>query len=132
MFGAAHKTLPGVTCGLILTNNLTLLQKYETINPDFLRNTHFHHILSLITTLIEFEKFGNAYSRNILQMVKNLSKKLIRSGFTLVSGERYSETHQIWLSFPNQIELDTFLCKTICNLHLLIQLVVSSKLDLDY
>jgi glycine hydroxymethyltransferase len=108
MFGAAHKTLPGVTCGLILTNNLTLLQKYETINPDFLRNTHFHHILSLITTLIEFEKFGNAYSRNILQMVKNLSKKLIRSGFTLVSGERYSETHQIWLSFPNQIELDTF------------------------
>lgn len=108
MFGATHKTLPGVTCGLILTNNPLLLQKYEAINPDFLRNTHFHHILSLITTLIEFEKFGNAYSQNIRQMVKGLSKKLTRNGFILVGDERYSETHQIWLSFPNQIELDTF------------------------
>ncbi|HFI0215641.1 TPA: aminotransferase class I/II-fold pyridoxal phosphate-dependent enzyme [Streptococcus suis] len=108
MFGAAHKTLPGVTCGLILTNNPNLLQKYENINPYYLRNTHFHHILSLITTLIEFKRFGQAYSQNIQYMVKRLSKKLLQNGFSLISGERYSETHQIWLSFPNKIELNTF------------------------
>ncbi|WP_270245186.1 aminotransferase class I/II-fold pyridoxal phosphate-dependent enzyme [Lactococcus lactis] len=108
MFGAAHKTLPGVTCGLILTNNPILLQKYESINPDYLRNTHFHHILSLITTLIEFEKFGKEYSKNIRQMVESLSVRLLSGGFTLISGERCSETHQIWLSFPNQLELNIF------------------------
>lgn len=108
MFGATHKTLPGVTCGLILTNNPTLLQKYETINPDYLRNTHFHHILSLITTLIEFEKFGKAYSQNIRYMNERLSQKLLQSGFNLVGGERCSETHQIWISFSNQNELIAF------------------------
>ena len=40
LMGATHKTLPGPTCGLIMTNNLKLARQFDTlINPDYLRNS---------------------------------------------------------------------------------------------
>ena len=56
LMGATHKTLPGPTCGLIMTNNLDLAHQFDTlINPDYLRNSQLHHIFSLILTLMELE-----------------------------------------------------------------------------
>ena len=56
LMGATHKTLPGPTCGLIMTNNLELARQFDTlINPDYLRNSQLHHIFSLILTLMELE-----------------------------------------------------------------------------
>ena len=53
LMGATHKTLPGPTSGLIMTNNQKLMNLIDTkINPDYLRNVQFHQILSLILVLI--------------------------------------------------------------------------------
>ena len=65
--GATHKTLPGPTCGLIMTNNLKLAQQFDTlINPDYLRNSQLHHIFSLILTLMEI---GNLWRKSIVMQL---------------------------------------------------------------
>lgn len=55
MAGSTHKTLPGPTNGLILTNSSDIINKIDLkINPDYLRNVQLHQIMSLIFTLEEF------------------------------------------------------------------------------
>jgi glycine/serine hydroxymethyltransferase len=59
LLGGTHKSLPGPTSGLILTNNEyihNILDK--SINPTFLRNTQMHQVISLLFALVEFDVYG--------------------------------------------------------------------------
>lgn len=100
LMGATHKTLPGPTCGLIMTNNLQLAQKFDTlINPNYLRNNQLHHILSLILTLMELEVYGNEYSNRIVNNANILAGYLKENGFDVLSASpKYTYTHQIFIS----------------------------------
>lgn len=100
LMGATHKTLPGPTCGLIMTNNLEFAHQFDTlINPDYLRNSQLHHILSLILTLMELETYGHQYCSSIINNAKGIvlgkslgSRKRTSSlinGFS-VNNSRYS------------------------------------------
>lgn len=84
LMGATHKTLPGPTCGLIMTNNLELAHQFDTlINPDYLRNSQLHHIFSLILTLMELEICGQQYSTTIINNANILADALVKYNFTL-------------------------------------------------
>lgn len=102
LMGATHKTLPGPTCGLIMTNNLQLAQKFDTlINPDYLRNNQLHHILSLILALMELEVYGEEYSNRIVDNANILAGYLKANGFDVLSvPPKFTYTHQIFISMP--------------------------------
>lgn len=102
LMGATHKTLPGPTCGLIMTNNLELARKFDTlINPDYLRNSQLHHIFSLILTLMELEIYGHQYSSNIIKNANVLACALEKYDFTVLkASSKYTYTHQIFISMP--------------------------------
>ncbi len=102
MLGATHKTLPGPTCGLIMTKNKLLSSKFDTkINPDYLRNNQMHHIMSLILTLIEMKQFGNDYSYQIVKNTNYLGTRLSSHGFSVIkSNQHFSDTHQLFISMP--------------------------------
>lgn len=100
MLGATHKTLPGPTCGLIMTKNKKLADQFDTkINPDYLRNVQMHHIVSLLLALMELEVFGKEYSSLIISNANILAEHLSVMDFSALSiGERFTDTHQIFLS----------------------------------
>ena len=103
LMGATHKTIPGPTCGLIMTKNLKLAERFDTkINPDYLRNVQFHHILSLSLVLMELEAFGDSYGKAIINNANQLGKHLEDNGFSVIkrSPNRYTSTHQIFLPMP--------------------------------
>lgn len=108
LMGATHKTLPGPTCGLIMTNNLKLARQFDTlINPDYLRNSQLHHILSLILTLMELEIYGKQYSFSIINNANILAKALDIYQFNIIQvPPKYTYTHQIFISMPqNKAEM---------------------------
>ena len=103
LMGATHKTIPGPTCGLIMTKNLELACQFDaTINPDYLRNVQFHHILSLSLALMEIETFGESYGRNIINNANYLGCCLEDIGIEVIQKENgvYTETHQLFLPIP--------------------------------
>ena len=102
LMGATHKTLPGPTCGLIMTNNLELASEFDTlINPDYLRNSQLHHIFSLILTLMELEIYGHQYGSNIIKNANTLADALEKYNFTVLKAStEYTHTHQIFISMP--------------------------------
>lgn len=104
LMGATHKTLPGPTCGLIMTNNLELANQFDTlINPDYLRNSQLHHIFSLILTLMELETYGQQYCSLIVNNANVLAKALVKYDFNIIKASpkyKYTYTHQIFISMP--------------------------------
>lgn len=103
LMGATHKTIPGPTCGLIMTKNLKLAKRFDTkINPDYLRNVQFHHILSLSLVLMELEVFGNSYGKAIINNANTLGKYLENNGFNVIkrNSNLYTSTHQIFIPMP--------------------------------
>ncbi len=116
LMGATHKTLPGPTCGIIMTQNENLANEFDTkINPDYLRNNHLHHILSLSLVLFEMEYFGKEYASNIVYTSNYLGKSLENNGFEVLKRNKViSETHQIFVSM-NETEGKEFLekCKKL-------------------
>ena len=100
LMGATHKTLPGPTCGLIMTNNLEFAHQFDTlINPDYLRNSQLHHILSLILTLMELEIYGHQYCSLIINNANTLAEALVKYNFNILkTPPKYTHTHQLFIS----------------------------------
>lgn len=108
VFGGAHKTLPGPSCGLILCNKKEIIQKLDTgISPDYLRNIQPNHIESLLRSLFEFESFGTKYMELVVQNCNSLGKLLENEGFNIAKcGDKYSYTHQLFI-LTNEEEMNT-------------------------
>ena len=109
LVGGTHKTIPGPTKGLILTQNMEIAKLIDTkINPIYLRNTQMHQVLSLLFTLKELEFFGYEYSKNIVANSQFLGEELYKLGFNVISKNGiYSKTHQIFIEMKPE-ELKTF------------------------
>ncbi len=105
LLGGTHKTLPGPTCGLIMTQNTELAKLLDkTINPKYIRNTQMHQIASLILTLIEMEYFGESYQKQVVLNANTLGKSLELKGFNVAKiNDVYSQTHQIFIHLNEQL-----------------------------
>jgi glycine hydroxymethyltransferase len=100
--GGTHKTLPGPSCGLLLTQDEEIAMRIDTeVSPKFVRHSHPHHIAGLCATLIEHRAVGHRYGERIREHVHTLSRSLEAAGIVVVQdGGRVSETHQVWLHVP--------------------------------
>lgn len=100
LVGGTHKTLPAPSCGIIMTNNNSLIEKLnDKISPEFLRYIQPNHIAGLILALIEFKEFGYNYCNKINIINRKLSDLLVHKGFHIakISEKEYSKTHQIFI-----------------------------------
>lgn len=100
LIGGTHKTLPGPTSGLILSNNDALIDILDVkISPSYLRNVQPNNIASLLLALFEQMKFGKEYQQEIIDNANYLGKKLEELGLTIakIDKEKYTKTHQIFL-----------------------------------
>lgn len=99
LIGGAHKTLPGPSCGLIMTNNDELSNKIDTgISPVFLRDFQPNNTASLLLSLIETEEIGTSYQQNIVWTANTLADYLSMRNLNVAKlKERYTDTHQIFL-----------------------------------
>ncbi|MBQ8172178.1 MAG: NTP transferase domain-containing protein [Oscillospiraceae bacterium] len=99
MFGGTHKTFPGPASGLIMTNNESLHKRLETtVNPIYIRHTQMHQKVSLLFALVEFEIFGSAYQRHIVELSNALASELEKCGFSVgKADEMYSHTHEVFI-----------------------------------
>ncbi len=121
MFGGTHKTFPGPASGLIMTNEKYLHDKMETeINPKYLRHSQMHQKISLLYSLIEFEKFGKDYMSQMIHCSNYLGEKLRTYGFDIASFNGViSQTHQIFIRttklLMNTIYDNAYKCKVTLN-----------------
>ena len=99
LMGATHKTLPGPSCSLIMTNNMKLANQFEhKINPTYIRNTQMHHVMSLIHTLLEVECFGEEYAKLTVTNAKMLGQLLFERGINVLNKENdFTSTHQLFI-----------------------------------
>lgn len=110
ILSGTHKTIPGVTKAIILTNNMDISNKIDSIiNPDYLRNTQLHHVASLIYTFLEVEAFGKAYAQNMIVNANYLGEKLETYDFNVakISNDIFTNTHQLFITM-NSNETDYF------------------------
>ncbi len=105
LLGSTHKTIPGPTSGLILTNNENISRLLDSkINPDYVSNTQLVNKLVLLHSLIELELTGLAYTKRLRSNVLYLSNLLKKSDrYTLIyDGKKFSQTHQILLGIDDE------------------------------
>lgn len=105
LIGGTHKTLPGPTCGLIMTNNSLYRQKIDyIISPTLLRNIQPNNIAALCLALIEQKECGKKYQQMIVENANVLGQMLENLGITVVkpSNSFYTKTHQLFLQFDEQ------------------------------
>lgn len=108
ILSGTHKTIPGVTKAIILTNNANISSKIDSIiNPEYLRNTQLHHVASLLFTFLEVEAFGELYAQNIIANANYLGEQLELYGFKVakVSDDIFTNTHQLFITMsPNETD----------------------------
>jgi glycine hydroxymethyltransferase len=97
--GGTHKTLPGPSTGLLMTQNEEIAVRIDSeLSPKFVRHSHPHHMAALCATLIEHRGIGCSYSDKIRLLANTLSRSLADEGLTVLQdGDRVTETHQIFL-----------------------------------
>jgi glycine/serine hydroxymethyltransferase len=97
--GGTHKTLPGPSSGLLMTQNEEIAIRIDSeLSPKFVRHSHPHHMAALCATLIEQREIGGRYSERIQLLANTLSRALADEGLTVLQdGHRGTETHQIFL-----------------------------------
>ncbi|HYI98795.1 MAG TPA: hypothetical protein VEX36_03825 [Thermoleophilaceae bacterium] len=106
--GGTHKTLPGPSCGLLMTSNEEIAARLDTeLSPKFVRHSHPHHTAALCATLIEHREVGMRYSERIREHVATLTQHLDAAGLeVLQDDQRVSETHQVFVHV-SEAELDS-------------------------
>lgn len=102
LIGGTHKTLPGPTCGLIMTRNQDYAHKIDyTISPTLLRNIQPNNVAALCLSLIEQKEVGNAYQKAIVQNANLLGRYLNEFGISVIKPLKnaFTQTHQLFLEF---------------------------------
>lgn len=106
LVGGTHKTLPGPTCGLIMTNNEQYIKAIDyKISPTFLRNIQPNNIAGLCLALIEQHSVGSEYQNKIIENANYLGSQLQKKGIKVrqIDDQVFSRTHQILLEFSPEI-----------------------------
>lgn len=106
LVGGTHKTLPGPTCGLIMTNNENYIKAIDyKISPTFLRNIQPNNIAGLCLALIEQQSVGLDYQTKIIDNANYLGLQLQNMGIKVrkINDAVFSRTHQLVLEFTPEI-----------------------------
>jgi glycine hydroxymethyltransferase len=96
---STHKTFPGPQGAIILTNSLELAEKVNKATfPGLTSNHHLHRVAALAVSLLEMEKYGEAYAKQMVRNAKALAQALNEYGFKVLGEKRgFTESHQVVL-----------------------------------
>jgi glycine/serine hydroxymethyltransferase len=103
-----HKTLPGPSSGLLLTQDEEIAWLLDTeLSPKFVRHSHPHHMAALCATLAEQQQVGERYSARIIEWAGILATRLEEHGVrVLQDGPRRTMTHQVFIHIrPERLDL---------------------------
>ena len=99
--GSTHKTFPGPQKSIVLLNSKKL---YDLVDAEFVKNTssvHTGSLLALLITVLEMEKFGEKYAKDILEKTKLFAKMLSKELDVVGPLPDLTNTHQICIDVPN-------------------------------
>jgi len=133
---STHKTFPGPQGGIILGNIEKDLQKKirKKVFPGVLSNHHIHRIPALYITLLEIEKFGKGYAKQIIKNAQTLAQELYNFGFNVLGKEKgFSLSHQVVVDVREQGGGD-FVAKRLekANIILNKNVLLGDKIDVRY
>lgn len=93
---STHKTFPGPQGGMICCKKVLAEKVDKAVFPGLVSNHHLHHIAALAIALLEMEKFGVEYAKQIIKNAKALAENLYNQGFDVVCADKgFTESHQI-------------------------------------
>ncbi|MEM3833505.1 MAG: hypothetical protein QW128_07985 [Thermoprotei archaeon] len=94
LFGSTHKTFFGPQGGIMLANEPEPLN--SIVHPSIVDNAHWNRIAALTMALLEIEKFGDTYAKQVIKNAKALAKSLAERKMP-VKGPKdvYTESHQV-------------------------------------
>jgi len=99
MTGSSHKTFPGPQGGFLLSSSEDeKVQKKlnNAIFPGVCSSYHLHHVAGKVVALAEFEEYGEAYAKDIVQNSRALAESLAAEGFDVLAESRnYTASHQV-------------------------------------
>ena len=99
MTGSSHKTFPGPQGGFLLSSSEDeKMQKKlnNAIFPGVCSSYHLHHVAGKVVALAEFEEYGEAYAKDIVQNSRALAESLAAEGFDVLAESRnYTASHQV-------------------------------------
>jgi len=102
--GSTHKTFPGPQKAIILLNDENLFNIIDNKFDKTISSIHTGSLLALLVTVIEMEKFGAKYAKDILRKTRYFAK-LLNSELNLVGPQPHlTNTHQICVDVPNVTE----------------------------
>lgn len=103
--GSTHKTFPGPQKSIILLNNKAL---YDLIDSEFVNNTssvHTGSLLALLITILEMEKYGKQYAKDVLKKTKVFANLLSKQLSVIGPVPNLTNTHQICIDVPNIMDI---------------------------
>lgn len=102
LLGGTHKTLPGPSSGLIMTDNQEIARRIDgELSPKYVRHSQPQQIASLAACLIEHAAVGAGYGDRIQLFSRTLSEELSKAGIGVIERSNVpSETHQIFFGVP--------------------------------
>lgn len=99
MTGSSHKTFPGPQGGFLLSSSEDEKMHKKLNNaifPGVCSSYHLHHVAGKVVALAEFEEYGEAYARDIVQNSRALAESLAAEGFDVLAESRnYTASHQV-------------------------------------
>ena len=99
MTGSSHKTFPGPQGGFLLSSveDEKFHKKLNNaIFPGVCSSYHLHHVAGKVVALAEFEEYGEAYAKDVVENAKALGQSLAAEGFdVLAEGRGYTASHQV-------------------------------------
>lgn len=103
--GSTHKTFPGPQKAIISLDNEEL---YELVNNEFYKtisSVHTGSLLALLITVIEMEKFGVAYAKDIIVKTRYFAKCLSKKLNVLGPQPFLTNTHQVWIDVSDALRV---------------------------
>jgi len=102
-----HKTLPGPHRGLIAFKDSSLWEKANPILSNLYSTVHTNSLLSLAITILEMEKYGKSYAKQIIANSNALAESLEDLDLSVrrADNKQYSYNHQVHM-FTNLMNHD--------------------------
>lgn len=99
MTGSSHKTFPGPQGGFLISSSEDEKMHKKLNNaifPGVCSSYHLHHVAGKVVALAEFEEYGEAYAKDIVQNSRALGESLAAEGFDVLAESRnYTASHQV-------------------------------------
>ena len=102
LYGSTHKSFFGPQGGITLTDSDEVEAGVrKNLTWRLVDNVHWNRVAALGQALLEMDKFGPAYAKQVVKNSKRLGKELSERGFPVKFAELgFSESHQLLIDVP--------------------------------